>query len=212
MIIRVLIIDDHPVVRKGVRGLLGEYPDVEVVGESSGGQDAIHLCRDLKPDVILLDIKLDSEDGLSLYTPLRRVHPAVKIIMLTGFDDDIFLQKALKLGVQGYLLKSSSPEILMEIIRAVYNGERRISNSLMDAALRSIEQISLEKDIYGTNLTEEEIRLMQLLASGASNQKIAEQLYLSERTVKRKLHELMDKLDANTRAMVVSEGYKRGIL
>jgi DNA-binding NarL/FixJ family response regulator len=210
--IRVYIIDDHPVVRKGIRSLLGEFADIEVVGESDGGPESLTACTDAHPDIVLLDIRLEFGDGLSLYSALRREKPTVKVIILTAYDDETYLNKALRIGVQGYLLKSSSSEILVDTIRAVNAGERRISNSLMSAALRSIEQMNNNQSNDDSGLNEEEIRLLQLLASGASNQAVASQLYLSERTIKRKLHDLFGKLGASTRAMAVAEGYNRGIL
>lgn len=211
MKIRVFIVDDHPVVRRGIAGLLAEYPDMQVVGESEGGPGVLEQCAALTPDIVLLDIKLQSGDGLSICRALRKSQPGLRIVMLTSYDEETYLLEALRLGAQGYLLKSSSPEILVDTLRAVQAGERRISSRLMTAALRSIEQSERERAL-AAGLDEEEHQLLRLLAAGADNRAIAEQLFMSERTVKRKLQDLLDKLGAATRAQAVAEGYKRGIL
>lgn len=210
--IRVLIVDDHAIVRRGIRALLEEYPDVEVVGESSGGTDALRLCAELAPDIVLLDIKLEHGDGINLCRALRQSLPSVRIIMLTGYADETFLVNSLCNGAHGYLLKSTSPEILVETLRAVQAGERRVSDSLITTALKSVEKLANEQRGAAQELSDEEVQLLKLLADGATNKMIASRLYISERTVKRKLQALMEKLAANTRAQAVSEGYRRGIL
>lgn len=210
--IRVFIVDDHPVVRKGICGLLAEYPDIEVVGESEGGPDVLDVCAALKPEIVLLDIKLVTTDGISICRELRRTQPNIRIIMLTSYDDETYLMVALKSGAQGYLLKSTSPEILVDTLRAVNAGERRISTSLMTAALRSLEQRGIDQIRSVSGLTEEDLQLLHLLADGAGNKEICEKLFVSDRTVKRKLQDLLTKLGAATRAQAVAEGFKRGLL
>lgn len=210
--IRVFIIDDHPVVRKGVRGLLEEFQDIQMVGESDGAPGTVELCADAKPNIILLDIKLQHGDGIMLCRILGRKLPDVKVVILTSYDDETYLLNALHSGAQGYLLKSSSPEILAETLRAVNNGERRISTSLMTAALQNLERMSGAQVLSSVGLTEEDRQLLQMLAEGSGNQQIAEQLFMSDRTVKRKLQDLMDKMGVTTRAQAVAEGFKRGIL
>lgn len=209
---RVLIIDDHPIVRKGIRALLEEYPDVDVVGESSGGTDTLALCAELAPDIVLLDIKLENGDGINLCRALRQTLPAVRIIILTSYADENYLVSSLRSGAHGYLLKSSSPEILVDTLRAVQAGERRVSESLITTALKSVERLGNEQQSSTEDLSDEEMQLLKLLADGATNKIIASRMYMSERTVKRKLQGVMEKLGANTRAQAVSEGYRRGIL
>ncbi|HZW04303.1 MAG TPA: response regulator transcription factor [Anaerolineaceae bacterium] len=210
--IRVMIVDDHPVVRAGIGALLAEYPDVNVVGEADGGPDTLARCAELQPDILLLDIKLQAADGISLCRSLRSSLPDVRVIMLTNYDDESYLVNSLCAGAHGYLLKSSSPEILVDTLRAVQAGERRVSSSLITAALSSVERLGNESLMAELGLSEEELHLLQLLATGATNKVIAARLYMSDRTVKRKLQALMDKLGAATRAQVVAEGYRRGIL
>lgn len=209
---RVLIVDDHPIVRKGIRALLEEYPDVDVVGESSGGTDTLALCAELAPDIVLLDIKLENGDGINLCRALRQTLPAVRIIILTSYADENYLVSSLRCGAHGYLLKSSSPEILVDTLRAVQAGERRVSESLITTALKSVERLANEQQSSTEDLSDEEMQLLKLLADGATNKIIASRMYMSERTVKRKLQGVMEKLGANTRAQAVSEGYRRGIL
>jgi len=210
--IRVFIIDDHPVVRKGVRGLLEEFQDIQMVGESDGASGTVELCADATPDIILLDIKLQHGDGIMLCRILRRKLPDVKVVILTSYDDETYLLNALRSGAQGYLLKSSSPEILADTLRAVNNGERRISTSLMTAALQNLERMSSAQILSSSGLSEEDRQLLQMLAEGSGNQQIAEQLFMSDRTVKRKLQDLMDKMGVTTRAQAVAEGFRQGIL
>ncbi len=211
MTIRIFIVDDHPVVRKGISGLLGEYPDMQVVGESDGGPGVLERCAELNPDIALLDIKLQTGDGLSLCRAFRQANPAMHVVMLTSYDEETYLLEALRSGAHGYLLKSSSPEILVDTLRAVQAGERRISSSLMTAALRGLEQAQSERNL-SSDLGSEEMQILRLLAQGAANREIAARMFMSERTVKRKLQDLLEKMGAATRAQAVAEGYKRGYL
>ena len=209
---RVLIVDDHPVVRQGLRSLLSQYPDIEVVGDADGGPAALELITDRQPDVVLLDIRLAGSNGLDLARQLRRSGADARVIILTSHDDEAYLMEAAQASVHGYLLKSASAELLAEAIRAVHAGEHRLSPALVSKALEQLEALSRVQAQAESGLSDQELRLLRLLAEGASTQDMAQTLYLSERTVKRKIQDILAKLGAASRAHAVAEAFKRGLL
>lgn len=210
--IRVMLVDDHPVVRRGLHSLLSQYPNIQVVGESDGGSEVFQSVTSLQPDVILLDIRLNDRSGLDLARQLGRSHPNSHIIILTSYDDETYLLQAAQACVRGYLLKSASAEILADTIRAVHAGEYRLSPSLAGKALAQLEVVNRNLIWSGSGLSEQEFQLLKLIAEGARVQDIAQTLYLSERSVKRKTQEILEKLGATNRAQAVAEAFKRGLL
>lgn len=212
MATRVLVVDDHLVVRQGLRSLLSQYPDIEVVGEADGGPAALKLITDLQPDVVLLDIRMAGPSGLEVAGQLRRSGAGARIIILTSHDDEAYLMEAAQAGVHGYLLKSTSAELLAEAIRAVHAGEHRLSPALMSTALEQLEALSRAHAQAESGLSDQELQLLHLLAEGAGTQDMARALYLSERTVKRKIQDILAKLGAASRAHAVAEAFKRGLL
>ena len=212
MATRVLVVDDHLVVRQGLRSLLSQYPDIEVVGEADGGPAALKLVTDLQPDVVLLDIRMAGPSGLEVAGQLRRSGAGARIIILTSHDDEAYLMEAAQAGVHGYLLKSTSAELLAEAIRAVHAGEHRLSPALMSTALEQLEALSRAHAQAESGLSDQELQLLHLLAEGAGTQDMARALYLSERTVKRKIQDILAKLGAASRAHAVAEAFKRGLL
>ena len=209
---RVLVVDDHPVVRKGLRSLLSQYPDIRVVGEAEGAQAALDLIAELQPDVVLLDIQLAGPSGVDLARQLRRSQSKVRVIILTSHDHEAYLLEAAQAGVYGYLLKGASAEVLADAIRAVHAGERRLSPTLVTKALEQLEVLSQAQVQSESGLSDQELQLLRLIADGADTQDMAQALYLSERTVKRKIQDILAKLAANSRAQAVAEAFKRGIL
>jgi DNA-binding NarL/FixJ family response regulator len=209
---RVLVVDDHLVVRQGLRSLLSQYEDIEVVGEADSGPAALELIADLQPDVVLLDIRLGGPSGLDLARQLRRSKTEARIIILTSHDDEAYLMEAAQAGVHGYLLKSASAELLAESIRAVHAGEHRLSPALVSKALAQLEAFSRAQAQAESGLTDQELQLLHLLAEGASTQDMARTMYLSERTAKRKIQDILAKLGATSRAHAVAEAFKRGLL
>jgi DNA-binding NarL/FixJ family response regulator len=209
---RVLVVDDHLVVRQGLRSLLSQYPDIEVVGEADGGPAALKLITDLQPDVVLLDIRMAGPSGLEVAGQLRRSGAGARIIILTSHDDEAYLMEAAQAGVHGYLLKSTSAELLAEAIRAVHAGEHRLSPALMSTALEQLETLSRAHAQAESGLSDQELQLLHLLAEGAGTQDMARAMYLSERTVKRKIQDILAKLGAASRAHAVAEAFKRGLL
>jgi DNA-binding NarL/FixJ family response regulator len=209
---RVLLVDDHPVVRQGLRSLLSQYPDIRVVGEAGGSPAALELVHGLRPDVVLLDIRLAGPSGLDLARQLRRSGSESRVIILTSYDDEGYLLEAAQAGVRGYLLKSASAEVLADAIRAVHAGEWRLSPVLADKALEHLEALSQAQTQSESGLSDQELQILRLFGEGASTQAISQALYLSERTVKRKTQDILAKLGAASRAQAVAEAFKRGLL
>jgi len=208
----VFIVDDHLVVRQGLRSLLSQYPNIQVMGEADGGPDTVELITSLQPDIVLLDIRLAGQSGLDLARQLRQAGSQSRIIILTSYDNESYLLEAAQAGVHGYLLKSTSAEILADAIRAVQRGERRLSRAVAGKALEQLEALTQAQPQAEVRLSKRELQLLQLIADGATTQEIAGTLYLSERTVKRKVQDLLDKLEAGNRAQAVSKAYKQGLL
>jgi DNA-binding NarL/FixJ family response regulator len=210
--IRVMVVDDHPVVRQGLRSLLSNYPDLLLVGEAEGSPSALDLAERVAPDVILLDIRMPGMSGVETARLLCRQCPRAKILMLTSFDDQEYVAGALQVGAHGYILKSASDEMLVSAVRAVYRGERVLSPTVMDRVVHEFTEYSRERAQRQAGLSDDERRILHLLAAGASNPKIAAEMYLSETTVKRKLQDIFEKLDVTTRAQAAAEAVRRGLV
>jgi DNA-binding NarL/FixJ family response regulator len=208
--IRVMVVDDHPVVRQGVRSLLSNYADLEIVGEADSGITALRHAATLLPNVILLDIQMPGETGVDLVNGLRQAAPDAKILMLTSFDDREYVTGALRAGAHGYVLKSISDETLVSAIRAVFFGERVLSPQVLDQMIQHLTPVNSEAEFV--NLTQDERDIMRLLANGASNAEIASELYMSETTVKRKLQEVFEKLSVHSRAQAAAEAVRRHLI
>jgi DNA-binding NarL/FixJ family response regulator len=203
--IRVLLVDDHPILLRGLRSLLSSSPDIQVVGEASNAPDALQHAVDLSPNVILLDIQLPGANGVELVYQLRNQVPGARIIVLTAYNHDEYVTGALRAGVHAYLLKSTSDEILIESVQAVYQGRHLISPSLVEKVLTEYQAVATEYSRIQSDFPEQELRVLILLAQGSTTKEISEETFWSERTVKRKIREIMIKLGAETRAQAVAE-------
>lgn len=195
--IRVLVVDDHTVVRKGIEMLVGTEPTIQIIGEAKDGQTAIQRAKNLRPDVILMDLVLPQADGIEAITWIKRDCPSVKIIVLTTFEDNIRINAALEAGADGYLLKDADGEALLQAIQAVQRGDMplhpRVARYLFKAGLKPVE-------INGTErLTGREKEVLQLVAKGLSNKEVAHNLSLSEGTVKLHLSHILGKLSMSSR-------------
>lgn len=208
--IRVLIVDDHPVVRHGLKSLLVGHSDLEVVGEAENGAEVLPWLAGHEIDVILLDIQMRGQSGIEVARRVRLSHPEVKIIILTTFDDETYLHNALEAGVHGFLLKSVSHESLPDSIRAVMRDERLLSPSLISAVVRNYQKLAQEQARREFGLTVEELEILAAIANGAGNREIAERLFWSEATVKRKLQEILEKMGATNRTQAIAEAIRRG--
>jgi DNA-binding NarL/FixJ family response regulator len=210
--IRVFIVDDHPMVRRGLRSLLSSYPDIKVVGEAEDGTAALQAATELYPHVILLDIQMFGVDGIEIASRILRNAPQVKIIILTAYDNDEYVLGAFRAGAYAYLLKNSSDETVVETIRLVQQGRRLLSPSLMDQVLRQLHLLAQAHASREHKLSQDEVHVLARIANGATNGEIASEIHWSERTVKRKIEEITAKLGARNRAQAVAIAIKEGLI
>ncbi len=208
--IRVLVVDDHPVVRHGLRSLLAAHPDIQVVGEAESGAEVIPFLAQHETDVILLDIQLKGQSGIEVARRVRTSFPSVKIIILTTYDDESLLREALEAGVHGYLLKSVSHESLPDSIRAVMSGEKLLSPALVSTIVSKYQELAQEHARRETGLTAEELQVLTAIAAGASNKELVEKFFWSEATVKRRIQEILEKMGMSSRAQAIAEAVRRG--
>ncbi|MCL4458945.1 MAG: response regulator transcription factor [Chloroflexi bacterium] len=210
--IRILVVDDHPVIRQGLRSMLAGYSDMEVVGEAENGPQAVRSACATQPDVILLDIRLPGSNGVQVAQQLRRLCPEAKVLILTTYDEEEYLLGALRAGAHGYMLKNTRPEELAAAIRAINAGERLVSPGLINGVLQRFESLAKEAAKHEAGLTDAEIEILQCMAAGATNKEIAERQYWSEATVKRKTIDIYRKLGVADRAQAVAEAIRRGLI
>lgn len=210
--IRVVIIDDHPVVLQGIQSLLSQYPDIHVVGEAGNSSAALELINEGSPDVVLLDIRLADQNGLDIARQIYRSQVKSRVIILTSHEDEEYLLEAVQANVYGYLVKGTSAEVLVEAIRAVHAGERRLSKSLISKAMDQMVELSQAQLQAKSGLSNQELKVLKLIAAGSNTQEMANNLHWSERTLKRKLKDILAKLNAANRAQAVAEAYKLGLL
>jgi two-component system, NarL family, response regulator len=202
-LIRILTVDDHPLLRKGIAALVNTEPDLKLVAEASNGKEAIDAFRSHRPDVTLMDLQMPGVDGLEAIDAIRREFPEARIIVLTTYTGDMQVLRALKAGARGYILKGHVHKELLDTIRAVHAGQKRIP-----------PEIAAELADHATDdpLTEREIDVLRLIAVGNSNKQIADQLSIGEATVKSHVTNILSKLGANDRTHAVTIGLKRGII
>jgi len=201
-LIRILTVDDHPLLRKGISALVNNENDMKLVAEASTGEEAIEKFRAHRPDVTLMDIQLPGLNGIETLRQIQKEFPSARIIVLTTYSGDVQVVRAIKAGARGYLLKRQVHRELLETIRAVHTGQRRIPQEI------AVELVDHPKD----DLTPREIDVLRLIASGNSNKEIAAQLLIGEASVKSYVANMLSKLDAKDRAHAVTIGLKRGII
>ena len=204
--IRVLIVDDHPVVRDGLRGMLAGAPDLEVVGEAADGGEALALVGSLRPDVILMDLRMPGMGGAAAIRQLNEQGTEARVLVLTTYDSDSDVVTALEAGATGYLLKDAPREQLVRAIRAAARDEAVLAPSVASRLVSHLRAPAQEA------LSERELEVLALIAQGETNRGAAARLFISEATIKTHLLHIYTKLDVNDRAAAVAVGYERGLL
>ncbi|MCA1728376.1 MAG: response regulator transcription factor [Actinobacteria bacterium] len=204
--IRILISDDHPVVRTGLRGMISGEPDFEVVGEAENGKEAVALTGELRPHVVLMDLRMPEMDGVTAIERIKEDHPEVQILVLTTYESDADILRAIETGATGYLLKDTPREELFGAIRLVAQGKSPLAPGV---AARLMQRM---RDPDEEGLSTREIEVLELVAHGTSNKEIAKQLWVSETTVKSHMLHIFDKLDVTDRTAAVTAALKRGII
>ena len=207
--IKVLIADDHTVVRKGIRALLETEPGITVVGEAADGEDAIHRALALKPDVILMDLVMPKLDGVQAIKELREKLPEIKVLVLTSFAEDRRIVAAIEAGALGYLLKDSSPEDLARAIREVHRGESSLHPKVAQQLIKKLQRPAEEPE--REELTARERKVLALIARGLSNREIARELSISEPTVRTHVSNILRKLGLKSRTQAALYALKEGL-
>jgi DNA-binding NarL/FixJ family response regulator len=210
--IRVLIADDHTIVRQGIRSMLTNAEGVAVVGEAEDSPSTLQLARALAPDVVLLDIRMPGSSGIQVAQLLRKALPGVKVLILTTYPSDEYLVAAVEAGAMGYLLKDISREDLLAAIRAVHAGHHIMGQAQLDKVLGHFQAQSYQPKRYAYSLTDEDLEILKLMADGCSNREIGRRQYWSEITVKRKVQQIFKKLDVRDRAQAVAEAFRDGLI
>lgn len=204
--IRLVIADDHPVVRAGLQGMLASQPDFEIVGEATTGREAVALTAALQPDVVLMDLRMTELDGVAATAHIRKQQPTTPVLVLTTYDSDADILRAIEAGATGYLMKDTPRDQLFSAIRAVAQGKSALAPEVATRLLRHIHAPASEA------LSTREIEVLTLVARGASNKEIARSLHISEATVKTHLIHIFSKLGVADRTAAVTVGLERGLL
>jgi len=198
-----LSVDDHPLLREGIAAIINNQPDMVLVAQACNAQEAVQQFRKHQPDVTLMDLRLPDKSGIDAMITVRAEFPEARVIILTTFEGDVEIQRALEAGARGYMLKSMPPKELVEVIRQVHAGKKRIPPQL---AAQLAEHMSDE------DLTPREVEVLSQIAGGNRNRDIAEKLFITEETVKVHIKHIMEKLGASDRTQAVAIGVRRGII
>ena len=209
-VIRLLICDDHAVVRLGLRSLVGVNPEMELVGEAVDGEEAVAMAKKMKPDVIIMDLVMPRKDGITAITEIKKKNHGAKILVLTSFSDDKNVFSAIKAGASGYLLKDSSPEELLQAIRDVHQGKSSLHPVIAQKVIQEMHQPS---DIPPTDnpLSEREVEVLRNVAQGMSNQQIAQTLKIKEGTVRIHVGNILNKLQLANRTQAALYALREGL-
>jgi len=201
--IRVLSVDDHPLLSEGIAAIINSQPDMALISQAPSGSAAIQQFRDLRPDVTLMDVRLPDLSGIDAMIAIRAEFPDARIVMLTTFEGDVEIQRALQAGARGYLLKNMPPSEILDVIRHVHAGKKRVPAAV---AAHLAEHMSDE------DLTVREVEVLRKVADGNRNKDIADLLFISEETVKVHIKHIMDKLGAKDRTQAIAIAVRRGII
>jgi len=207
--IKLVIVDDHRVVRSGVKALIDTESHMEVIGEAADGREAVTKVKSQNPDVVLMDLVMPEMDGVEATSEITKVDPAPKILILTSFSEEERIIQAIKAGATGYLIKDASPDELIQAIKDVYHGESTLDPKVAGTVLRSVQN---EPQDSSEELTDREVEVLELLAEGLPNEDIAEKLYISERTVRSHVSNILAKLDLTNRTQAALYAVRKGIV
>jgi DNA-binding NarL/FixJ family response regulator len=217
MAIRVLLVDDQDLFREGLETLLSVHEDIEVVGQAGDGRDCVEVAAKVRPDVVLMDIRMPIMDGVRATRLLMEAHPQCRVIVLTTFDDDEYIFDALRVGAVGYLLKDVPSAQLVDAIRVVARGESILEPSVAAKVIAEFTRVSsmvsvMQMESLVEPLSERELEILGLIAHGASNKEVAEQLYIAEGTVKNHMTHILGKLGARDRTQAVLKARDLGLV
>ncbi len=214
--LRVLLVDDHALFRRGLQMVLKQEPDIEVVGEAADGQEAVQKASELMPDVVLMDVKMPRRSGIEATEQLRELLPHVKILMLTISDEEADLYDAIKAGASGYLLKEISIDEVADAVRSVWAGQSRISPSMASKLLTEFAAMSRRAEerqqFPAPRLTDREMDVLKLVAKGLNNRDISKELFISENTVKNHIRNILEKLHLHSRMEAVVYAVREKLL
>jgi DNA-binding NarL/FixJ family response regulator len=210
--ISVLLVDDHPVVIEGLRKLLEASGDIDVTGTANDASQALERARSLRPDVILLDLRMPGATGIQATRRLREQDYAGAVILLTSYGDQAYVRQALEAGADGYLLKSTPADELIESIRSAARGRRQLSPELLDGVLQDFSGLAREKTVRDSDLSDDDLDILRLAGKGSTNREIGLSLNRSEIAIKKRLQVIFAKLGAVDRAHAVAEAIRRGLI
>jgi DNA-binding NarL/FixJ family response regulator len=201
--IRILIVDDHPIMRVGIAAILNAQPNMEVIGQAGSAEDAIRIFRQMRPDLTLMDLRLPDASGVEAIRAIRVLAPDARVVVLTTYEGDEDIHQALEAGARGYLIKGMSHDVLLQALRRVLAGQRFLPPVVTSA---------LSSRTPGSHLSHRELEVLQLLFAGKSNREIAEELQIKEATVKSHVSVILMRLNVTDRTQAVVEGLKRGLV
>jgi len=216
--IRVLIVDDHPVVREGLRTMLTTDQTIEIVGEAHDGAEAVTMVAQKKPNIVLMDIRMPNMDGIEATHRIKGEHPSTAVIVLTMYDSDAYVIDAVRAGASGYLLKDASRELLLHTVRTVSSGATLINSNLLYEAISSLtsKKVHQETEVHNTEdlgkLTPREQEVIKLVAAGYTNKDIGKELGIAKDTVKKHMQGILAKLGASSRTGAVAKATRAGII
>jgi len=208
---KILIADDHPVVREGLSAMLNRQPDIEVVGEAENGRECVEKTRELRPDIVLMDLRMPEMDGVEAMRQIAATNPEVRFIVLTTYDNDEYIFKGIEAGARAYLLKDSPREELFKAIRAVHRGESLIQPAVAGKVLDRFAELSRQVQVPEA-LSDREVEVVKLIAEGTANKEIAVSLHISESTVKTHIQTIFQKLGVSDRTGAVTQSIRKGII
>jgi len=208
--ISVMIVDDHPLIRQGVRAFLETQPDIEVVAEAGGGEEALAKCAELVPDVVLMDLLMSGMDGVSCTREVKRISPSTQVVILTSFHEEHQILPAMRAGALSYLLKDVGPSELADAVRKAALGQIVLSSRVASQILQALGAGTGEDPI--ATLSDRELEILRHVAEGASNAEIADRLFISEKTVKSHVRNILGKLQLSDRTQAAAFAWRKGLI